>query len=636
MAVKSSGAYRADIDGLRAIAVAVVVLFHLKVSGFGGGFAGVDIFFVISGYLITGHILRDLDRGSFSFAAFYTRRARRILPALIATIMLSVAIGWLWLPPDALRQLAKEATHGLLSIANIQYWREANQYFAPSSDQLGLLHLWSLSAEEQFYLVSPLMLVLLNRTRHVFAGIALAGAVSLAAAILWLPRDPEAVFFLTPFRAFEFVLGALAIVLERRIATRPTARTVAAWLGYAVLGGSLLVIERFQREAGLGALPPSLATAVIIAANRPTGLFANRAVLAVGRSSYSLYLVHWPVIFFAGFIFGDAAQTFAGLVAQLALMAALAALMFVAVEQPMRRLRWPRWTQVAGFASVLLAVTAVTHLTFRAHGVVSRLPADQLALFQLQGFGLNKCGRAVDRICVFGDLAGTRGVELLGDSYVQQYVAALDTTLKTRGMIGHVSTMSGCPVLSGLSAEGARARVCAELRDSELPRVRQSQADYVVIGQAWQNYLDLGDGPAAEARNAEVAADLVETIRLLDRPGRHFLVIGGQVRPVNCGFDQLRMLPGPRWHAPAKPCDPVPKAEAVAANRTIDAVLSQAIRPLAKVALLRPSEVYCDRDCPVVQDGVWLFQDAGHFTVAGAQRMGERAAPIFARFLADD
>ena len=174
MAVKSSGAYRADIDGLRAIAVAVVVLFHLKVSGFGGGFAGVDIFFVISGYLITGHILRDLDRGSFSFAAFYTRRARRILPALIATIMLSVAIGWLWLPPDALRQLAKEATHGLLSIANIQYWREANQYFAPSSDQLGLLHLWSLSAEEQFYLVSPLMLVLLNRTRHVFAGIALA------------------------------------------------------------------------------------------------------------------------------------------------------------------------------------------------------------------------------------------------------------------------------------------------------------------------------------------------------------------------------------------------------------------------------------------------------------------------------
>jgi peptidoglycan/LPS O-acetylase OafA/YrhL len=628
--------HRADIDGLRAIAVIIVILFHLRIAGFEAGFAGVDIFFVISGYLITGQILRDLRAGRFALSEFYLRRARRILPALITTIAASFAVGWLFLSPEALRQLAKEATHGLLSIANVQYWREASAYFAPNADQLPLLHLWSLSLEVQFYALAPLLLMWIGHGRAVFRAIAAVGLASFVLAILYLPYDSDAVFFLTPFRVFEFALGALAIPLEARLASAPRARAVAAACGDVVLLGSLAVIGRYQAYAGVAAILPCLAAMIIIAANAPTSLMMAGPVRAIGAASYSLYLVHWPVIFFAGFIFGDAAQTFAGLVAQLALMAALAALMFVAVEQPMRRLRWPRWTQVAGFASVLLAVTAVTHLTFRAHGVVSRLPADQLALFQLQGFGLNKCGRAVDRICVFGDLAGTRGVELLGDSYVQQYVAALDTTLKTRGMIGHVSTMSGCPVLSGLSAEGARARVCAELRDSELPRVRQSQADYVVIGQAWQNYLDLGDGPAAEARNAEVAADLVETIRLLDRPGRHFLVIGGQVRPVNCGFDQLRMLPGPRWHAPAKPCDPVPKAEAVAANRTIDAVLSQAIRPLAKVALLRPSEVYCDRDCPVVQDGVWLFQDAGHFTVAGAQRMGERAAPIFARFLADD
>jgi peptidoglycan/LPS O-acetylase OafA/YrhL len=628
--------HRADIDGLRAIAVVIVILFHLRIAGFEAGFAGVDVFFVISGYLITGQILRDLAAGRFSLADFYLRRAKRILPALIMTIILSFAAGWLWLSPEFLRQLAKEATHGLLSIANIQYWREANAYFAPSADQLALVHLWSLSLEAQFYALAPLFLLWAARSRHVFAATAAIGLLSFAAAMVWLSRDPEAVFFLTPFRVFEFVLGALAIPLEAHLASSPRRRSVAATCGYVVLFGSLLVIGRYQAYAGIAALLPCIAAAIVIAANAPVPLVTAGPVRAIGIASYSLYLVHWPVIFFARFIFGDAAQTMSGLVMQLALMAAVTALMFVTVEQPLRRVPWRRWAQVATFATTLIACTGLAHATFRANGVVSRLPDDQLALFRLQGFGLNKCRQTIGRICAFGDLDGTRGVELLGDSYVQQYVAALDPFLQARGMIGHVSTMSGCPVLSGLTAQGARAKVCAELRDSELPRVKQSRADFVVIGQAWQNYLDLGDGPEAEARNAEVAADLVATIRLLDRPGRHFLVIGGQVRPVNCAFDQLRMLPGPRWHAPAKPCEAVPKREAMAANRIIDAVLSQAIRPFTKVALLKPSEVYCDQDCPVVQDGVWLFQDAGHFTVAGAQRMGERAAPVFAKFLSDD
>jgi len=628
--------HRADIDALRAIAVVIVVLFHLKITGFEAGFAGVDIFFVISGYLITGQILRDVNAQRFSLSEFYLRRARRILPALVTTIAATFAVGWLFLSPEALRQLAKEATHGLLSIANIQYWREASAYFAPTADQLPLLHLWSLSAEVQFYALAPLLLMWAGTRPDVFRTIAAIGLLSFAVAAVWLARDPEAVFFLTPFRVFEFALGALAIPLEARLASAVRARFVAAACGDVVLFGSLLVISRYQADAGLAALVPCIATAVIIAANAPTSLVMARPVRAIGAASYSLYLVHWPVIFFVRFIFGDGAQTAEGLAAQLMLMATLTTLMYVVVERPLRRLPWPRWVQVASFATVLVVGAGLTHVTFRANGVVSRLSDDQLALFQLQGFGLNKCGRAFGRLCAFGDLDGTRGVELLGDSYVQQYVAALDSTLKARGMIGHVSTVSGCPTLAGLTAEGPRAQVCAELRDSELPRIRQSQADFVVIGQAWQHYLDLGDGPEARTRNAAVADHLAETIRLLDRPGRHFLVVGGQVRPVNCSFDQLRMLPGPRWHAPAKPCDAVPKSEAVATNRIIDAVLSEAIRPLAKVTLLKPSEVYCDQDCPVVQDGVWLFQDAGHFTVAGAQRMGERAEPLFARFLSDD
>ncbi len=632
MAVNEVDKYRADIDGLRAIAVGIVVLFHLKVAGFGGGFAGVDIFFVISGYLITGHILRDIQLGSFSFAEFYARRARRILPALIATIMLTFAVGWLWLPPDSLRQLAKEATHGLLSIANIQYWREANQYFAPTADQLGLLHLWSLSAEEQFYLFSPLVLVLLSRIRQVFAGVAVTGLLSIATAIIWLPKDPEAVFFLTPFRAFEFVLGALAIALERHIAKRQTARTIAAWVGYTVLGGSLLVLERFQRDAGLGALPPSIATAIIIAANRPIFVFANPAMLAVGRSSYSLYLVHWPVIYFAHFIFGEGVASAAGTAAQLLVMAALTAIMFFLVEQPVRRLRGARWKQAIAFAVVIGICAAATHATFKADGVAWRLPAQQQARLELQRFGMNPCARSGE-YCGFGDITGSRALELLGDSYVHQYVAALDTQLKERGIRGTTSTVGGCPMLPGLAAVAGRAAECMALRERELARIRASSADLVVIGQAWHLYLG-PRGERDERKRKEIRDGLQTLLRVLDRTGRRFLVVGAQVRPVTCSFDQIRMQPGPLWHAPPTRCVPFEAAMARADAHEIDDLLASALIGRSNAELLRPSRVYCDENCPVVRDdGVWLFLDPGHFTVAGAQLMGERAAPVIGRFL---
>ncbi len=628
--------YRADIDGLRAIAVGIVVLFHLRISGFEAGFAGVDIFFIISGYLITGHILRDIAAKRFSFAEFYLRRARRILPALIATIMLTFVAGWLFLAPEFLRQLAKEATHGLLSIANIQYWREANQYFAPTADQLALLHLWSLSAEEQFYLVSPLLLVLFSRTAYTFPAIGLTGLLSLLAAIIWLPRDPGAVFFLTPFRVFEFVLGALAIQLERPLAKSSVGRAVVAAAGYAVLIGSLFLIGRFQEAAGIAALPPCIATMMIIAANRPIRLLANPAVLAIGRASYSLYLVHWPVIFFARFIFGEPAETPSGIAAQLALMAALTALLFFTVEQPLRRLQLARWKQATGFGVVIVACVAITYGSFRADGVTSRMPADRLALLKLQSFGLNVCRHRTDVSCAFGDPSGSRSLELVGDSFVQQYVAALDGPLKARAMAGHTSTVGGCPVLLDVTLPGPRAQPCAEHRDRELARVKQSPAEVVVIGQAWQVYLEMLSGAHVPMSAAELADHVAATIRFLDRPGRRFLVIGAQVRPVDCRFDRLRMMPGPIWHRLPKPCEPLPKQAAIADGGAIDEALGKALASDTNVTLLRPSEIYCDEDCPVVSDDVWLFQDAGHFTVAGAQRMGARASAIFAKVLSGE
>jgi peptidoglycan/LPS O-acetylase OafA/YrhL len=155
--------FRPEIAGLRAIAVVSVVLFHLKMTAFQGGFIGVDVFFVISGYLITRNILLDLDRQRFSFGQFYIRRMRRIFPALIFTVILTYVAAALWCSPLMFLDVAKEGTHALLWISNLQYWREAHQYFAHDSDDLALLHCWSLSLEEQFYLIWPLFIVAAHR-----------------------------------------------------------------------------------------------------------------------------------------------------------------------------------------------------------------------------------------------------------------------------------------------------------------------------------------------------------------------------------------------------------------------------------------------------------------------------------------
>src|SRR5262249_29013905 len=155
--------FRPEIAALRALAVMSVVLFHLRIDGFQGGFVGVDVFFVISGYLISRIILTDLQGGQFSFAQFYIRRVRRIFPALIFTVVITYLAGALWCSPLMFLDLAKECTHALLSIANIQYWRESHQYFAANSDELALLHCWSLSAEEQFYLIWPMFVVLAQK-----------------------------------------------------------------------------------------------------------------------------------------------------------------------------------------------------------------------------------------------------------------------------------------------------------------------------------------------------------------------------------------------------------------------------------------------------------------------------------------
>ncbi len=297
--------YRPEIDGLRALAVAPVVLFHAGYSFFSGGYVGVDVFFVISGYLITSIIDRDVHAGRFSLISFYQRRARRILPALWLVALACIPFAWWLMTPEHFEEFSASLIAVALFVSNFHFWQEAG-YFGTAAELKPLLHTWSLAVEEQFYLLYPLaMMVLLPRSRRAtIVLLALASLVSLGLSIWAARHAPDANYFLLPTRGFELGAGALlALTLGQERPGSTTIRALASASGLALILACVLLYDDETPFPGLTALPVVLGTCAVIAFSDqkdPVGrLLSLRPVVLVGLVSYSLYLWHQPVFVFA-------------------------------------------------------------------------------------------------------------------------------------------------------------------------------------------------------------------------------------------------------------------------------------------------------------------------------------------------
>jgi peptidoglycan/LPS O-acetylase OafA/YrhL len=294
--------YRPEIDGLRALAVIGVVLYHIGL-GFPGGYVGVDVFFVISGYLITGIIIKDLRKGTFSMLDFWVRRIRRILPAVYVMIIASLILGYFILP--SLKPITESSMASSLMASNIYFWRDSG-YFAAGSDMKPLLHTWSLAVEEQFYVIFPLVLYVLwrFRKRHALAIVCLIGIFSLLLSCWATVYKPGANFYLLPTRAWELIVGAcLALGLFQR-ESRPVTNEIVSWLGILMIFAAMFCYDHITPFPGWMAIPPVVGSAMFIWANReaPTMIgkfFSMRPVVFMGLISYSFYLWHWPLLVFA-------------------------------------------------------------------------------------------------------------------------------------------------------------------------------------------------------------------------------------------------------------------------------------------------------------------------------------------------
>ena len=632
--------FRREIAGLRAVAVVSVVLFHLKFSGFQGGFVGVDVFFVISGYLITRNILGELNADHFSFAQFYIRRTRRIFPALIFTVVLTYIAGALWCSPLMFLDLAKEATHALLWISNIQYWRESHQYFAPNSDELALLHCWSLSLEEQFYLVWPLFIVMAWQFWRVFAAITIAAVASFLAALLVTKTDPTAAFFLPPFRIYEFGCGALTLFLESRFKLSRGVREILSGMGLCCVVAGVPLLRPNMPHLELATLATCLGAASMIWAGENTlasRLITHSASIVVGAISYSLYLCHWPIIFFARFIFGEGAETAIGLGIQIMTMFVIAGGMYLFVER--RFIQPPGFRpanfvkNAAGFWSVTLGLAAITHITFLSKGFPWRLPAARSELVHLQGFPSNSDLRG---------LTGPVGVLFVGDSLMLQYAYGLKPILKQLNIDFRAIGGSGCPILYGVTlAKSALKNGCRLARDNTLEELERTSLP-VIHAQLWRFYddaaIEYDDAGAAqippiEGSYRKLRLALEATIKRIVARGHRVLLVGAQVDP-DCFINLPRLEQGPLPHIPPSPCPLITKKIAETSVEPVDHILIdiQSKWP-DRIVFLRTIDYFCDQECPVTKDGIWLYTGRIHLSLAGADYMVGRSGEIFRRFL---
>jgi peptidoglycan/LPS O-acetylase OafA/YrhL len=385
LAAHHETAYRPDIDGLRAVAVLAVVAFHAFPTRLPGGFVGVDVFFVISGFLISGIIRKRLLENRFSFADFYARRVRRIVPALLVVLVACYAFGWFTLLPIPFEQLGKHIVAGVAFASNFVLWSEAG-YFDASAATKPLLHLWSLGIEEQFYLVWPLLLFAVSRWRRgALVLVAVVGIASFAVNLATVHASPVAAFYSPLSRFWELQLGCLLALIDEddRAKTMPRALAEAmSIVGALLLAFAIARLDSSLAYPGAWALFPTIGTFLLIAAGPSTMLarlvLSRRAMVAIGAISYPLYLWHWPLLTFASIdAFGS--PTLGVRIAAVVVAVVLAVATYVLVERPIRfgtRLRFRTPALLAG----LVAIGAIGFVTLQQGGVATRFPSDIRAL----------------------------------------------------------------------------------------------------------------------------------------------------------------------------------------------------------------------------------------------------------------
>ncbi len=488
--------YRSDIDGLRAIAVLMVVAFHAFPAAMPGGFIGVDVFFVISGYLITGIILRELRSEDFSPISFYARRIRRIFPALIVVLAAVIALGWFTMMPKPLAQLGLQSFAGALFFPNVLLLNQSG-YFDQAAETKPLLHLWSLGVEEQFYVVWPwLLLCIRRRPKRQIVVVAILTAASLAYSIWITSHDPVTAFY-SPFsRLWELGVGGLLSILPR------VARfgNLLSMIGIVVIAASAVLIDRKTPFPGVAALGPVIGATMVMASR--SDALSWKPLVAIGRMSYPLYLWHWPLLTFAAAAGLTSPTQIVGVVAVSFILAFMTTKL---VERPIRFGGLRRVGVGASTASMLL-VAATSFVIWRSGGGLWRYPSEVRPVLETMDYNPLDDARLdcwLDVKAGFDTYAAsckTGTTVVWGDSHA----ARLYTGLRKDG--GGISQFArdGCMPIVG---DASLLPVCGASNVRILKEIERTKPRRVILFAVWMQYKPDFAALEATLRRLKAVAD---------------------------------------------------------------------------------------------------------------------------------
>lgn len=529
--------YRPDVDGLRAVAVLLVLNFHAFPDAVPGGFVGVDVFFVISGFLITGIIVRELELGGFGLLAFYNRRIRRIFPALIVVLCASLALGWFWMLPAAFAQLGSDTFASAAFLANIALLLQSG-YFDIESARKPLLHLWSLGIEEQFYLVWPLLLMLAARLRRsIIMVAALLGLGSFALNVAMIRSDPAATFYLPFTRAFELLAGAALACGWINVDHAGRASDRRAWCGVALIAAAVALLDSQRAFPGWWALLPVAGTALLLSS---PAAWVNRVVLAsrpmvwIGLISYPLYLWHWPLLVFGAMIkFNPLTLLERELILALSVLLAWATYRYV--ERPFRFGVVSR-RKMLGLGAAMAMIAAAGAVVVSGRGFDFRLPPEIRAMAGVQKENLkwrvHECLLDLSRETNFADDCVERDrrplVLIWGDSTAGALLPGLREAQEQRDFAIAQLTSSSC--IPALGADIAGVPNCRAMNDKVLSLVKEIKPDIIVLHGTWEQHLDnLAQTVAALRRDTAARVVVLGGVPMWQRglPSevlRHFLL----------------------------------------------------------------------------------------------------------------
>jgi peptidoglycan/LPS O-acetylase OafA/YrhL len=649
---KSGDTFRADIEGLRSIAVLLVIGCHCGISWCAGGFVGVDVFFVISGYLITGLLAREyLETLGIDFAAFFARRARRLLPACLVVLASTALAAALLLGPQEIDSTARAGLAGSLYMSNIFFDHASSDYFAPAVQQNPLLHTWSLGVEEQFYLVWPWLILFAGRSARarpwIFAALA---ASSFACALLATRNAPTFAFYELPARAWEFAAGG---ILALAPAVGRSGRSGIWSVAGGIVGAVMIVGTMFRVKGGSGfpgwiALVPVAGTLLVLSAGDAEPHRGVSAVLStaplrfLGARSYSWYLWHWPFVVFA-------AVLLPAITVVQKIEAAIAALLMAAlshrwVEQPIRTsrhlVRRPNWSLCAAAGAALLTIgtsAALASFGQREMTLDAKYEAIQAATVDY-GFAARQCytdGRSVEAVkamvCEFGDPRAARTLVLFGDSHAMQWINAMRKAADEKGW--HLVTL----VKPGCAASDINPHNLSVPSDAcKLWRV-----------QAIEKIVDLVPYAVVMAsyNGATVQGDmLTPSLMPVDevRAGTRSILL--KLRAAGIRVVVLRDSPHPPFNVPACISRSIGRAHSTVdpcefdASKALNASAFEAERAagegLTDVYYLDMDDLICPgASCSAVQDGRIVYRDENHLAGSYAESLAGEVAARLSRVL---